>query len=82
MSWFRPKTKYVYKLDIPDMRCGMCEAHIENIIRKTVKVKKVKANRFKNLAIIYSNDSLDIDSIKLEIEKTGYRVLGIHKEEH
>ena len=40
MLWFEPKTRYVYKLSIPDMRCGMCEFHIEDTIRKTVTVKK------------------------------------------
>ena len=56
MLWFKPKTKYVYKLSIPDMRCGMCELHIEDTIRKTVTVKKVEANRHKDLATIYSNN--------------------------
>ena len=80
MLWF--KTKYVYKLEVPDMRCGMCELHIEETIRKNFKVKKVVANRFINIATIYSNESLDIDRIKEEIEKTGYKVLKIETEEN
>jgi len=40
------------------------------------------ANRFKNIATIYSNESLDIDRIKEEIEKTGYKVLKIETEEN
>ena len=82
MLWFKPKTKYIYKLEIPDMRCGMCELHIEDTIRKTVRVKKVVANRFKNLATIYSNESLDINNLKETIEKTGYKVLSVETEEH
>lgn len=82
MLWFKPKTKYIYKLEIPDMRCGMCEIHIEETIRKIVTVKKVVANRFKNLVTIYSNESLNIGFVKEEIEKTGYRVLNIEIEEH
>ncbi len=82
MLWFKPKTKYIYKLTIPDMRCGMCELHIADTIRKTVQVKKVMANRFKNIVTIYSNESLDMTSLKEAIEKTGYRVLNIEKEEH
>ena len=82
MLWFKPKSKYVYKLEILDMRCGMCELHIEDTIRKAVKVKKVVANRFKNIAIIYSNESLDINTVKEEIEKTGYKVLNVEIEEH
>ena len=82
MLWFEPKTKYVYKLEIPGMRCEMCEAHIKDIIRKSASVKKVTANRHKNLATIYSNDHLDADVIKKAIEKTGYKVLSIEVEEH
>ena len=82
MLWFKPKTKYIYKLEIPDMRCGMCELHIEDTIRKTVRVKKVVANRFKNLATIYSNESLNVDDLKEAIEKTGYKVLNVEMEEH
>ena len=78
---FKPKTKYTYKLEIHGMRCGMCELHIENTIRKAVDVKKVVANRFKNLATIYSNESLDINKVKEAIEKTGYEVLNIEMEE-
>ena len=77
MSLFKPKTKYIYRLEIPDMRCGMCEAHIEEVIRKSASVKKVVANRHKNLATIYSNEPLNIAMIKEEITKTGYRVLNI-----
>lgn len=82
MLWFKPKAKYVYKLEIPDMKCGMCELHIEDTINKTTKVKKVVANRFKDVATIYSNESIDIDEVKVAIEKTGYRVLNIEMEEH
>ena len=82
MLWFKPKSKYVYKLEILDMRCGMCELHIEDTIRKAVKVKKVVANRFKNLATIYSDESLDINTVKEKIESTGYRVSNIEMEEH
>ena len=38
--------KYVLKIN--GMRCGMCEAHVENEIRKSINVKKVK-----NLYFVY-----------------------------
>ncbi len=82
MLWLKPKTKYIYKLEIPDMRCGMCELHIEDTIRKAFQVKKVVANRHKNLATIYTNESLDMNSLREAIEKTGYKVLNIEIEEH
>ena len=81
MLWFKPKTKYIYRYEIPDMKCGMCELHIEDLVRKTVTVKKAVANRYKKLLTIYSNESLDTGYIKEEIEKTGYKVLNIEIEE-
>ena len=77
---FKPKTKYIYKLEIHGMRCGMCELHIEDTIRKAVKVKKVVANRFKNLATIYSNEAIDLNYVKDKIKKTGYEILNIETE--
>ena len=77
---FKPKTKYVYKLEIHGMRCGMCELHIEDTIRKAVKVKKVVANRFKNVATIYSNEAIDLNSVKDKIKKSGYEILNIETE--
>ena len=77
---FKPKTKYVYKLEIHGMRCGMCELHIEDTIRKAVKVKKVVANRFKKVVTIYSNEAIDLNSVKDKIKKTGYEILNIETE--
>ena len=82
MLWFKPKTKYVYKLEVPDMRCCMCELHNEDTIRKNFNVKKVVANRYKNLVTVYSNEYLDVNCLKEEIEKTGYKVLKIEVEEN
>ena len=82
MLLFKPKTKYIYKLNIHDMRCGECELHIQNLIRKAATVKKVVANRFKKEVIIYTNESLNINQIKAEIEKTGYKVLKTEIEVH
>ena len=63
------------------MRCGMCEAHIEDTVRKNFNIKKVVANRHKNLVTIYSNEELDIERIKQVISATGYRLMNIVKEE-
>ena len=80
MFLFKIKAKYVYKLEVLDMRCGMCEAHIEDTVRKNFNIKKVVANRHKNLVTIYSNEELDIERIKQVISATGYRLMNIVKE--
>ena len=59
----------------------MCEAHINDIVRKNSNVKKVKSNRKKNETIIIKNDDSDIDKIIDEINKSGYKRSFKSKEE-
>ena len=68
-----------YNLSINGMRCGMCEAHINNVIRSNFKVKKVKSNHFKNETIIFTNIELDENKLKNVINSTGYELKNIIK---
>lgn len=69
-------------LKIEGMRCGMCEAHICDVIRKSCYVKKVTASHVKNEAIIESESPIDKEALKSAIEKTGYKVGEITEEEY
>ena len=73
--------EYIYKVSIEGMRCGMCESHINDQIRKNFEVKKVKSNRFKKQTIIVSKQKLDEEKIKEVILQTGYRFIKINLEE-
>ena len=46
-------------VQVDGMMCGMCEAHINDAIRKHFKVKKVTASRSKGEAVILSEEPLD-----------------------
>lgn len=65
---------------VDGMMCSMCEAHINDAIRKNFDVKKVKSNRRKKLTEIMSEEKLDHDRIKEVIDQTGYTFLGITEE--
>lgn len=69
-------------LKIEGMRCGMCEAHICDVIRKSCYVKKVTASHVKNEAVIESESPIDKEALKSAIEKTGYKVGEITEEEY
>ena len=72
---------HTYILTIDGMKCGMCEAHINDLIRKEIKSAiKIKSNHKKNLTTFKSLEDLDLNYIKEIIIKTGYRVLDIRKE--
>ena len=63
-----------YVIGIDGMRCGMCEMHIEEVVRKNIKIKKVKASRFKNqLVVITELDLIKEDFLKV-FDPTGYKV--------
>ena len=79
MSLFKKEKLIEYKLEIHGMRCGMCESHINDVIRKNFDIKKVKSNRFKNETIILSKVELNEEKIKEVIASTGYELRGIEK---
>lgn len=66
------KSNYVYSLNVYGMRCGMCETHINNLIRNSFPVKKVKSSRFKKETIIYSDTELNIEEVIDKIASIGY----------
>ena len=55
------------------MLCGMCEAHITDVIRKKVpNAEKVSASHSKGLATFLSEDAPSEEELKNAIAETGY----------
>ncbi len=67
-------------LKIDGMKCGMCEAHINELIIKNFKVNKVASSHIKNETIIISEDDISEEILHQVIDPTGYIVLSIEKE--
>lgn len=61
-------------LKIEGLACSMCEAHINDVVRKTAAVKKVTSSHKKGETIILSEQPLDIPALKEAIGATGYKV--------
>lgn len=62
---------------VDGMMCGMCEAHVNDAIRKAVpSAKKVKASRAKKEATFISDGPVDNVLIENAIKETGYDFLG------
>lgn len=68
-----------YLLGIDGMKCGMCEMHVEDTIRKNFDVKKVKASHFKNEVVIISPSEISLNQFKDAFYPTGYRVTSYNK---
>ena len=70
-----------YTLGIEGMMCGMCEAHVCDVIRRTVpSAKKVTASRMKNEATFLTDKTVDEEGLRKGIADTGYRVLSLSSE--
>ena len=67
-------------VQVDGMMCGMCEAHINDAIRKHFKVKKVTASRSKGEAVILSEEPLDEADLTEVIRRTGYEPGKIRRE--
>ena len=68
---------YQYTLKIDGMMCGMCESHINDVVRKTAAVKKVSSSRAKGETVIISEQTLDVQALKNAIHDTGYEVTDV-----
>ena len=67
-------------LDIDGMQCSMCEAHVNDIIRKNFGVKKVKSSHSKNRSVIISKEDIPDEEIKKALQSMGYKLLGSQRE--
>ena len=67
-------------LKIDGMMCGMCEAHINDIVRRSFMVKKVSSSHRKGECVILSEGPLDREKLTGAIKATGYELLSVNEE--
>ena len=57
---------------VSGMACSMCEAHINDAIRRALPVKKVTSSHTKGETVILSEAPLEEAAIREVIDETGY----------
>ena len=68
-------------LKIDGMSCSMCEAHINDVIRKAVPgAKKVSSSHTKGEASFLSEEAVDEKLLKNAVAATGYTCTSIVSE--
>lgn len=72
--------KYTVKVD--GMMCGMCEAHMNDAVRKAMKVKKVTSSHTKGETEIIMEDEMDEALLAKTVKDLGYTLGDIKKEEY
>lgn len=60
-------------LNIDGMMCGMCESHMNDLMRNKFNVKKVTSSAKKGETVVISKEELDIRQVEKEIEGIGYK---------
>ncbi len=74
-------TKTTVKID--GMMCGMCEAHMNDAIRKAFPdAKKVKSSHVKGESTFLTETAPQEELIKKTIEETGYTFVSASTEEN
>ena len=60
-----------YTVDVEGMACSMCEAHVNDAVRKAFSVKKVTSSHSKGQTQILSEKELDEEALRQAISATG-----------
>ena len=70
----RRKAMLKITLEVEGMRCGMCETHVNDVVRRVEGVKKVKSSHIKGRTVVVAEDGMNAALIKEAIAKQGYGV--------
>lgn len=64
-------------LKIEGMACGMCEAHVNDALRRAFDLKKVRSSHKKGITEMICEDQPDRAAIDAALQDSGYRVTGV-----
>ncbi len=67
-------------VQIEGMMCPMCEAHMNEAVRKAFPVKKVTSSHKEKKAEIISEEPLDEEQLKAVVAAAGYTFKGLQTE--
>lgn len=70
---------YEIILKIDGMKCGMCEAHVNDAVRDNFNVSKVKSSHSKGQTVIITEDDIDEKKLSEIVSATGYIVTAVEK---
>ncbi len=70
---------YEIILKVDGMKCGMCEAHVNDAVRDNFNVKKVRSSHSKGQTVILTEEDMDEKKLSNIISATGYIVTEVQK---
>ena len=70
-----------YTMEVEGMMCNMCEAHVQEAVRKALpEASKVKADHKSGTVIFLSEADVDEEALAGAVSATGYTCKGMHAE--
>ena len=70
-----------YTVEVRGMMCAMCESHVNDAVRRALRVKSVRSSRAKNETVVLAEQALDEAALRDAIAATGYEVGGITRQQ-
>lgn len=67
-------------LQVEGMACGMCEAHVNDAVRRNFAVKKVESSHAKGRTVILAEQPIDEGRLRDVIAALGYAVGTVQTE--
>lgn len=67
---------------VEGMRCGMCESHVNDLVRRNFNVKKVTSSHIKGETVILAPQTIDPDTLIAVISADGYMASDVKEEEY
>jgi copper chaperone CopZ len=67
--------------EIDGMMCPMCESHVNDAVRKQLRVRKVTSSHKKGVTVITSEEGITKAQLEAALEGSGYRVLSVRTED-
>ena len=61
-------------IEVEGMKCGMCESHVNDVVRRIEGVKKVSSSHAKGRTVVIAEDDVNRDDIKNAVSSQGYGV--------
>ena len=65
---------------VDGMMCGMCESHMNDVVRKSCSPKKVNSSAKNGETVVISEAPLDIPYLKQQIKDIGYELVSYTSE--
>lgn len=66
-------------LEVEGMKCGMCESHVNDVVRRIDGVKKVSSSHAKGRTVVVAEDGVSRGDIVNAVAAQGYGVNGIEE---